>query len=293
MMTYLQYAARGKNAGWRYGVGFCLALVLAVILGVAVMLPLQMLHAMPPDLAEQMRHATRPTVFYAATGTVFAVLLAGFAAAIAIVHRKRFRDILGFWRWRSFAMGLGIWLGVLILTSLIDLAIAPAGFSFTATGQTPILAISATIALAIQTFAEEFVFRGYLTQGLLLATRRPIVAAVLSGLVFGSVHIPNGAPQAANAVIFGILLALIAIRTGGLAFGLGLHMVNNIFGAVMVVSGNDVFRGSPGLFTQQTPHLQWWDTAMGAMALLLVGGLVLRGAFAMLVSQQGPGGAKP
>jgi len=51
------------------------------------------------------------------------------------------------------------------------------------------------IGAAIQTFAEEFVFRGYLTQGLLVATRRTIPTVLISGALFGAMHIPNGLPQ--------------------------------------------------------------------------------------------------
>ena len=119
----------------------------------------------------------------------------------------------------------------------------------------------------MQTFAEEFVFRGYATQALLLATRRVPLAALLSGLLFGAMHIPNGAPQAVGATIFGVVLSLIAIRTGGIAFTSGLHLANNLFGAVVVASSNDAFHGAPALFSQNTPQLMWWDTAVGALAL--------------------------
>jgi membrane protease YdiL (CAAX protease family) len=131
-------------------------------------------------------------------------------------------------------------------------------------------------ALAIQTFAEEFVFRGYLTQGLLLATRRRVPTALISGLLFGALHIPNGAPQAASATLFGIVLALIAIRSGGIAFTYGLHLANNLFGAVVVVSASDAFHGSPGFFTQDAPGLLWWDAAFGGVALVAVAILAYR-----------------
>lgn len=276
-MTYLDIAARGKNAAWRYAVSVILALALTIVFGVTVMLPLALMHVLPADFADQMQHATRPVTFFLSTAMTFGVLLAGFMAAIAIIHRKRFNDIIGLWRWRAWALGAGVWTLGLLLATLVDFLAAPSGFSITASAQTPMLVAVAVPTLALQTFTEEFVFRGYVTQGLLLATRRPIVAAVLSGLVFGSVHIPNGWPQAANAVVFGVILALIAIRTRGLGFGFGLHMVNNLYGAVAVVSGGDVFRGSPGLVTQTTPGLMWWDTAVGAAALAVVAVMVLKG----------------
>ena len=276
-MTYLDIAARGKNAAWRYPIAVVLALALSLAIAVAVMLPLVLLRLLPADFTQQMQHATRPGPFFVATGVTFGALLASFAAAIAIVHRKSFGDMIGVWRWDALFKGIGLWGLMLVLTSLIDFALAPSAFAVTATAQTPLLLATAIPTLAVQTFAEEFVFRGYVTQGILLATRRPMLTAVLSGLVFGSVHIPNGWPQAANAVVFGIVLAAIAIRTRGLAFGFGLHMINNIYGAVAVVSGGDVFRGSPGLFTQTTPGLMWWDALTGTVALAAVALLILKG----------------
>ena len=43
-----------------------------------------------------------------------------------------------------------------------------------------------------------------------------------------------------------------------------------LFGAVVLISSGDAFRGSPGILTQNTPQLMWWDTAVGAVGLVLV-----------------------
>jgi membrane protease YdiL (CAAX protease family) len=160
-----------------------------------------------------------------------------------------------------------LWLAVCVLAAIGDFLIEPRGFGFTASGRTVTLMLWAVHALAIQTFAEEFVFRGYLTQALFLATRRPFLTALASGAIFGALHIPNGWPQAASAVMFGVVTALIAIRTGGIAFTFGLHLVNNLFGAFVVVSANDVFRGSPALITQSTPNLMWLDAFVPLVAM--------------------------
>jgi membrane protease YdiL (CAAX protease family) len=205
-------------------------------------------------------------------------LLLGFIAAARLIHGKTFTDVVGAWRWSLFAQGLAIWISVLLASAFIDFLIAPAGFTVTANAQTPKLASLALGGLAIQTFAEEFVFRGYLTQGLLAATRRTLPTVLISGALFGAMHIPNGVPQAVSATVAGVLFAAIAIRTGGMAFTSGLHLANNAFGAVVLVSTGDTFRGSAGILTQNTPHLMWWDTAVGAVGLLLVATWVYRGA---------------
>ncbi len=268
--TYLGYAARGANAWWRYGLGVVLAFALAMLIALLAATALTLTHVLPADFAEAMLDPSHPISFFLTNGALFGLLTLAFTIAIRILHGKRFGDIVGAWSWPLFGMGLAGWAGVLVVLALIDLAIAPTGFRFSATSQTPRLLLVALGGLAVQTFAEEFIFRGYITQGLLLATRRAIPAALISGALFGAMHIPNGGPQAASAAVFGVVMALVAIRTGGIAFTWGLHLTNNLFAAVLLVSDGDAFQGSPGVFTQDTPQLMWWDAVVGAVALIVV-----------------------
>jgi uncharacterized protein len=269
-MEMLDYARRGRTTWWLYPLTIGLALTVWLFLTVVVATVAAITHHVPPDLAQELSHPTRPDVFLGANGLMFAGLLGAFWLAAWLVQKKRFMDIVGAWSWRLFGLAAAAWAAAVVLMTLVDLAIAPSGFRVTASGATLWLSLWSFAALAPQTFAEEFIFRGFITQGLLLAFKRPLPAAVLSGLVFGAVHIPNGWPQAASATAFGILTALLAIRFGGVAFTFGLHLVNNLFGSIVVVSQADVFRGLPGLVSQTTPQLMWWDTATTAACLGLV-----------------------
>jgi membrane protease YdiL (CAAX protease family) len=274
--AYLDYARRGATDWWRYPVTLALGMILTIVFGGVVIAVGELLRLLPPDFAEQIQHPDRPALFFGVTATIFGLLTLGFALAIRWLHRKRALDIVGAWNWRAYGWGFAIWTAVVVATTLIDLAIAPSGFRFTGGPAVALLAAMALLGLAVQTFAEEFLFRGYITQGLMLAFKRPWPAAALSGLIFGAMHIPNGAPQAVSAGLFGLFLALIAIRTGGIAFGSGLHLANNLFAAVVLVSGGDVFKGSPGLFAQDTPQLMWWDVGVSSLALGLVAYMVHR-----------------
>jgi hypothetical protein len=69
-----------------------------------------------------------------------------------------------------------------------------------------------------------------------------------------------------------------AIRTGGLALGWGLHLANNLFGGIVVVSTGDVFKGAHGLFQQSTPGLDVFDFVFAVAALLLGAWFLLRRA---------------
>ena len=280
MTEYLELAARGKTAWWRYVAAIVLAVVLWLLMVTVAIVAIELTGAMPADISQALTQPKNIQVFYGSTGGLFGLLLVSLTLAVRLLHGKRFGDIVGVWSWRRLATGAAIWLGVCTLGGVIDFLLQPSGFSSTASAATLTLALWALPSLTIQTFTEEFIFRGYITQALLLATRRPMVTAVLSGLAFASLHIPNGWPQAASAAAFGIITALIAMRTGGIAFTFGLHLVNNLFGALIMVSANDVFRGSPALITQATPHLMWLDAMFPFVALAVA--LWLSGAFRRL-----------
>ncbi len=279
MNEFLELASRGRNAWWRYALSCAAAIVLATLVLMLASFGLMALHLLSRDIVAGLQHPTNAPIFFLGTAATFVALLTGLTASIAWLQRKRPSDVIGRWRWPLFLWGFGLWAVVQCVVTATDFLIAPRGFSLIASGGTAALAVFALIGLSVQTFAEEFMFRGYLTQGMLLAFKRPLPAAVVSGLLFGLLHIPNGLPQALNAIAFGIVCSLIAIRTGGIAFTFGLHLANNYFGAVAVVSSDDVFKGSPGILTQTTPQLLWWDTGVSALALLAVLWLVSRRRF--------------
>jgi membrane protease YdiL (CAAX protease family) len=267
MNVYFEYASRGRNDWWRYPLSLVVACLLAILCLTVAEIALILTKLLPPDFATQIQQPKDVLPFFLGIAVIFGAMTAGLIVAIRLIHRKRPAEVMGRWRWDYFAWGFGIWMVVEAVLEMIDALIAPHGFSVSASGGTWALAAAALVGVAVQTFSEELIFRGYLTQGLYLALKKPLPAAIASGLLFGAVHISNGVSQSINAAVFGIVCAMIAIRTGGIALTWGLHLANNYFGAVVVVSGNDVFRGTPGIFTQNTPQLTWWDLALAVLAL--------------------------
>jgi CAAX protease family protein len=73
---------------------------------------------------------------------------------------------------------------------------------------------------------EEVCFRGMLFGG--LRERMPgLVAALISGLVFGALHAGTGVTAVPPLMVFGVILALLYERTGSIVPGILLHMLNN------------------------------------------------------------------
>jgi uncharacterized protein len=89
-----------------------------------------------------------------------------------------------------------------------------------------LLAVAFLVAV-VAPMAEEFFFRGFF-YGALRNWKGPWPAAVLTGLVFGAIHL--GSAEAAFLLplgFFGFSLSLLRERTGSLYPGIALHCMNN------------------------------------------------------------------
>jgi len=267
-MNYQDLAARGKTSWWRYLVTWILAIALAIAILIGGLIPLVVAGVVTRGTIEAMQSPSAAIPFYMWVGGTFAAALLGFAIVIRLIHKKSPRDIIGDWRWGMVLAGGGVWLAIILLGEGIDYALHPSGFEWTGYRLTAPFVATAVVALIIQPFAEEFVFRGYMTQAFLHRLKKPFPAAILSGLLFGAFHLPNGIPQAVANTVFGIVTAYIAIRTGSIAASYGMHVVNNLFAAIVVASASDIFQGTPALWTQVTPELMWIDVAFECVALV-------------------------
>jgi hypothetical protein len=272
---FLEYARRGRPQGWWYPLVIVLGLALAFVMGVALLLGLRLAHVLTPQTVSAMQDPGSTGPYFSLVAITFGAVLLGFWAASLLLQGKRFGDLLGYWRWSHVALGFAVWFVVLVFGALADFLLHPSGFTFTAGAQTPLFVLTVAPALALQTFTEEFLFRGVITQGLARAFKRPWIVCLISGLVFGSAHIPNGPFQAATATAFGMILAFMAIRTGGLGLGWGLHLVNNLFGGIVIISSSDVFKGAHGLLRQDTPGLDAFDFGFGVAAMLVAAWFLL------------------
>jgi membrane protease YdiL (CAAX protease family) len=88
------------------------------------------------------------------------------------------------------------------------------------------ISVQILLIVLIVPICEEVCFRGMLFGG--LRERMPgVVAALVSGLVFGALHATTGVTAVPPLMILGVLLALLYERTGSIVPGILLHMLNN------------------------------------------------------------------
>jgi membrane protease YdiL (CAAX protease family) len=91
----------------------------------------------------------------------------------------------------------------------------------------------------LQSAAEEYFFRGYLSQCIAGWVRSPragaVVAGVLSAALFSAAHLPPDVPTFVDRFAFGLAASAVVWLTGGLEASIVLHAVNNVL--VFVLAG--------------------------------------------------------
>jgi membrane protease YdiL (CAAX protease family) len=127
----------------------------------------------------------------------------------------------------------------------------------------------------LQSAAEEYVFRGYLSQAIAGWVRHPqagaLVAGLLSALLFAAAHGAQDPLTFLDRFAFGLAASALVWLTGGLEAAIVLHAVNNVL--IFVLAG----ALGEGVATEQVP--------VGAGLLFLVLSLASSGAYVALVAR--------
>lgn len=111
-----------------------------------------------------------------------------------------------------------------------------------------ILCLIAIVMVPLQASFEEYLFRGYLMQGLGVLTKRRWVPLLVTSLVFGSLHIANPEVEKLGYIIMvyyigtGLFLGIMALMDEGIELSLGFHAANNLFTALLVTADWTAFQ---------------------------------------------------
>jgi len=122
-----------------------------------------------------------------------------------------------------------------------------------------VLAAIAIILVPIQTSFEEYMFRGYLMQGIGVISRYRWVALILTSLIFGLMHFANPEVSVLGPVIMisyigtGFLLGIMTLMDEGLELALGFHAGNNLITALLVTANWTAFQTDSVLIYTEKP----------------------------------------
>jgi membrane protease YdiL (CAAX protease family) len=137
------------------------------------------------------------------------------------------------------------------------------------------LLLVVVLTTPLQSAAEEYLFRGYLSQAIAAWVGREragaVVAAVVTAALFSAAHVPTDVPTFLDRFAFGLAASAVVRLTGGLEAAIVLHAVNNVL--VFLLAG---LLGE-GVATAEVPS--------GTGYLYLLVSLLSMGAYVVLVAR--------
>ncbi|MCG2420321.1 CPBP family intramembrane metalloprotease [Aequorivita sp. F47161] len=113
-----------------------------------------------------------------------------------------------------------------------------------------ILAVIAVIMIPLQTSFEEYLFRGYLMQGIGVLSKNKWLPLIITSVIFGVLHLANPEVEKLGNVIMiyyigtGFFLGIITLMDEGMELALGFHAGNNLIAVLLVTADWTVFKSN-------------------------------------------------
>jgi membrane protease YdiL (CAAX protease family) len=182
----------------------------------------------------------------------FLFTLAGVMIATKFIHYQSITNLTTGRRkvdTSRIAFAFCLWSLVSVVLIVFSYFSSPSDFVVTfQPGSFLILCVMTILLVPIQTSAEEYLFRGYLMQGLALLARNRWVPLLITSVLFGLLHISNPEVGKMGNIILiyyigsGLLLGIMTLMDDGMELALGFHAANNITGILLLTSDWSAFQ---------------------------------------------------
>lgn len=247
-MNYIQQAFTGKIGFWKYLIipGLFMGLMVLNFLAIEL-LNLDVEAIMKSEIAK--KGANR---FLVENLIPFVVGLAALFFWVKYVHKQSIVSLTTSRKkidWKRIWFAFFFWGIVSSGIVLLDYFMYPENYinNFNMEKFT-ILAIIAILLIPIQTSFEEYLFRGYIMQGVGALVKNRWLPLILTSVVFGVMHIAN--PEVGKLGYFimvyyigtGFFLGIMTLMDEGLELALGFHAANNLFTALLVTTDWTAFQ---------------------------------------------------
>ncbi len=151
--------------------------------------------------------------------------------------------------WKRVFFSFSLWALFTIGSTLIAYYLKPEDFVINFQLQPfLIFLVLAVVLIPLQTSFEEYLFRGYIMQGLGVVTKSRMIPFITTSVLFGLMHIANPEVEKMGYIILiyyigtGFFLGIITLMDEGLELALGFHAANNLIGALLITSDWSAFQ---------------------------------------------------
>jgi len=260
-MNYIQQAFTGKLGMWKYVVvsvfffGFMGLNLLAIFL-----LDFDMDQIMKDQIVQK---GSNQVLFE--NLIPFAIGLGGVFFWVKYIHNQRIRTLTTSRKkvdWKRIFFAFSVWGFITAFFIFIDYQVSPEDYIFNFQLEPFLyLVLIAVLLIPLQTSFEEYFFRGYLMQGLGVASKNRWVPLIFTSLIFGLLHIANPEVEKLGYGILvyyigtGFFLGIITLMDEGLELALGFHAANNLITALLVTANWTAFQTNSVLIDVSMPKL--------------------------------------
>ena len=265
---YIKQAFNIKHDWWLYIAGIAI-IIIAVILGQIPYTFILIAKAVEAGLDLQKLDMSQTMTLLDSNLNLFLMLLSFAAGLLGIffvvktLHKQSIRSLTTSRLkidWKRFWFAFLFWGIISSGLVLIDHYMSPENYVFNFK-LVPflILAAIAIVLVPLQTSFEEYLFRGYLMQGIGVLCKNKWVPLVITSLLFGLLHIANPEIDKLGYILLvhyigtGFFLGIITLMDEGLELALGFHAANNLFTALLVTADWTAFQTNSVLIDISDP----------------------------------------
>jgi membrane protease YdiL (CAAX protease family) len=255
---YIKQAFKSLHEWWRYLVGFIIIFLASQIGSIPLLIAV-----MVKIMAEggNMESVQDPNVIMTVLDsnlTLFLMLLSFAIGLLAIyfvvkyLHKQPFVTLTTSRKktdWGRVFFGFGIITITTLAVTALDYYSNPQDYVLQF-DLVPflILAVIAIVMIPLQTSFEEYLFRGYLMQGIGVLAKNKWLPLLLTSVIFGGLHLANPEVDKFGNIIMiyyigtGFFLGIMTLMDEGMELALGFHAGNNLITALLVTADWTVFK---------------------------------------------------
>ena len=249
-MDYLKQTYKVLHDWWRYLVGVIVIFVAWQIVGMIpllVFLGIEMVNgaALTTDISA-MVELLGNNLFLFLMLISFAVGLVGVIMSSKYLHKQSFTHLTTARKkidWSRFWFIFIVWGIFSVGSTILSYYFSTDDYVY-ALNVKPfvILCVIVVVLIPLQTSFEEYLFRGYLMQGLAVTFKNRWLPLIITSVGFGLLHGLNPEVDKLGPIMMvfyigtGLVLGIMTLMDDGLELALGFHAANNMFTALLVTS---------------------------------------------------------
>ena len=266
---FIEQAFKIKNDGWRYVVGAIVAFIGSQIIGAIPLFIAIMLKIMQDGSNIDMQDMGQVFSMFD-KNVALALVLIPFTIGLLIlfawvkwIHNQSFKSLTTSRRkidWKRILFSFTLWAVITVAFTVLDYKSNPEHYiwNFDWSKFAGLLLI-AVIMIPLQTSFEEYLFRGYLMQGIGINSKSRLAPLIITSVIFGLMHIFNPEVSKIGYVIMvyyigtGLFLGILTLMDEGLELALGFHAANNLITALLVTANWTAFQTNSILIDVSEP----------------------------------------